>query len=74
MMPILPIYSSTFGLIGHVHRWSCRPAKIIGWGGEAIDTPTFTPKILSFRHVENVGKKYNVLEAIDSFPCAFKMS
>ena len=25
-------------------------------GGAAIDTPTFTPKILSFRHVKNVLK------------------
>ena len=25
-------------------------------GGGAIDTPTLTPKVLSFRHVENVGK------------------
>ena len=26
------------------------------WGGEAIDTPTFTPKILGFRHVKNIDK------------------
>ena len=27
-----------------------------GGGGGAIDTPTFTPKILCFGHVENVEK------------------
>ena len=27
-----------------------------GGGGGAIDTPTFTPKMLSFRHVKNVEK------------------